>query len=110
MNDNGDSRLGAAADPAKVKKQAQKSEMLRHREIEDIFNVLATPSGRRFVWRYLTDCGIFKTSFTGNSETFYKEGQRSIGLKLLADVNEADPSAYLKMLDEARKVEEILNG
>lgn len=110
MSENGDSKLGAAADPAKVKKQESKANYLRRRELDDLFTVLSSAQGRRVIWRYLEFCGVFKTSFTGNSETFYREGQRNVGLKLLAEVNECDSSAYTKMLEESKKLEEILNA
>lgn len=56
--------------------------------------------GRSFVWRWLGKCGIYKTSYTGNSETFFLEGQRSIGLRLLADITRVDPNGYVLMIKE----------
>lgn len=35
--------------------------------------------------------GIFRTSMTGNSQTFFREGQRAIGLWLLNEIHEAAP-------------------
>ena len=68
-------------------------------------SILATKEGLRFMWRYLSECGIFKTSMTGSSQTFFLEGRRDIGLRLLTDVNEADPEAYFRMLSEDKKSE-----
>ena len=86
-----------AADPEQVKEAGIKEKFGRKQELNDMYNILTTPYGRRWVWRVMTDCGIFKTSFTGNSTTFFNEGRRDIGLRILADVMEANPDAYLKM-------------
>ena len=96
---------GTASDPAQVKEAAQKVKYGREQELNDVKAILATKEGLRFMWRYLTECGIFKTSMTGSSQTFFLEGRRDIGLRLLADVNEADPEAYFRMLSEDKKSE-----
>ena len=94
---------GNASDPAQVKEAAQKVKYGREQELNDVRTILATREGLRFMWRYLTECGIFKTSMTGSSQTFFLEGRRDVGLRLLADVNEADPEAYFRMLSEDKK-------
>lgn len=99
-----------AADPEQVNVAAQKSKSARERELNDMREILATPAGRRFIWRYMGDCGLFSLSFTGNSTTFFNEGMRNIGLKLLTDVTEARPEAYLEMALEAKKREEETNA
>lgn len=89
-----------AADEAQVKERKSKAKFKRSEELRDVREVLQTPCGRRFIWRYLVDCGVFRTSFTGNSHTYFNEGMRNVGLKLLADINEAAPEAYLQMIKE----------
>lgn len=96
-----------AADAEQVKEAEKKVKWTRERELEDIRFILQTSQGRRFVWRYLTLCGVFETSFTGSSETFFKEGQRNVGLKLLADINDAEAEAFVVMMREAKKQESI---
>ena len=94
---------GELDDPKKVKRKELEARLARRSELEDIAFVLSTPQGRRFYWRLLTRCGIFRSSYTGDNQTFYNEGERNIGLLLMAELNEADPDAYLKMLKESRK-------
>jgi hypothetical protein len=89
-----------AADPTQVKEQSQKEKRGREKELDDVKFILSHRQGRRFYFRYLEECGVFKTSFTGNSQTFFLEGQRNIGLKLLSDLNEAEPEAYIVMIKE----------
>lgn len=102
--------VGNAADKEQTEKADWKATDLRKRQLEDLRAVLEGSFGRRFVWRYLGLCGVFHSSFAVNAEqTAFNEGQRNIGLQLLADVNEADPDAYAKMLNE-KKAEEKRNG
>ena len=89
-----------ASDPKQVRKADVKKKDEERQELDDVKQLLNSPHGRRFVWRYLGICGVFRSSFTGNSETFFNEGQRNIGLQLLGDVNRANPEAYVTMLRE----------
>lgn len=79
----------------------------RHKKyLEDLSDVLRTTSGRRVVWTLLQHCGIYATSFTGNSGTFFNEGRRSVGLKLLRDT-QYHPELFLKMQAECSKLEDF---
>ena len=86
-----------AADEQQVSNAKQKEKLQRERELNDLRFILSTDQGRRTMWRYLELCGVYKSSFTGSSETFFLEGQRNIGLKIIADIMESDPEAYIKM-------------
>lgn len=66
----------------------------------DLNKIMTIPEGRRFLWYALGLGGVYTSSFTGNSETFYLEGRRSVSLNLIADLNEADPRHYIKLLQE----------
>lgn len=78
----------------------------REEEVQDVAMLLASRTGRRFVWRYLTLCGVFKTSFDNSgSVTAFNEGQRNIGLRLMADVNDAAPDSYQVMLRESKEID-----
>lgn len=48
--------------------------------------VMNTPEGQRLLRHIVGHCGIYNQSFTGNSETFFREGKRNIGLKILKEV------------------------
>lgn len=94
-----------AADENKVKADSNKSRMKQDQDVTDLCEILATVGGRRFVWRYLEACRVFSTSMTGNSYTYFNEGQRNIGLKLLSEVNSASPEALTIMMKEFKKGE-----
>jgi hypothetical protein len=88
---------------------AQKRE---HREqANDLLAVMGTPAGRRFVYRILEKSHMFQTSFTGNSQTFFREGERNIGLFLFNELMVECPELYVTAQNEHRKrVEEKTNG
>ena len=91
-----------AADPNSVKKQGQEEKRKRDLELADVKWLLSDARGRRFIWRYLNKGKVFEHCMTGNNTTFYNLGMRNIGLMILADVNEAHPEMYLKMMSEAK--------
>jgi hypothetical protein len=74
---------------------------LAERQHSDLRKVLGGPEGRRFVWRLMSEAGVFRSSFTGNSETFFREGKRNIGLMILGDVMVAQPDSFTVMQREA---------
>jgi hypothetical protein len=83
------------------KKLTDAQKRVHQKEIDDVRKILKTPEGRRYLWRMLGECGIFFNSFTPNSnQTAFNEGGRNIGLIILSDINEADPSAFAKMQNE----------
>jgi hypothetical protein len=91
------------ADKEQVKKAAQEEARIRQLQIDDVFFLLNHPQGRRFIWRYLGLCGVYRLSYTANSDTNFREGERNIGLKLMNDIMDANPDAYLQMINENKK-------
>jgi hypothetical protein len=72
----------------------------RRQEVDDLKWLMAHKQGRRFVTRLLEKAGIYRTSFTGNSETFFREGMRNVGLFVLSEVMEITPEQFALMLKE----------
>ena len=62
--------------------------------------LLSQPQGRRLLWSLIQQCGVDRISYTGNSETFWREGQRSIGVQLAADAKALAPDLYKQMVIE----------
>lgn len=88
-------------DPQELEK-LQEDEARRQHE-EDLKWLLADPRGRRLYWNLMSDCGVFRSSFTGNSATFFNEGRRDVGLKLLADLTDICPQMYVVMVQEQQE-------
>jgi len=84
-------------DPARNRK-ASAREDLRQRFIEA---ALSTRDGREWMYDKLSRCHIYHTSFVvGDAlSTAYQEGERNIGLLLLAEI---PPDVYALMLKEAK--------
>ena len=71
-------------------------------DAQDFKWVVSNKRGRRFVMALLERSGVFRSSFTGNSQTFFNEGQRNIGLSVLAMIHMHSPETYALMLSEQR--------
>lgn len=88
------------ADQRKAERVQERERDKRDRELEDTRLILSTKEGRRFFWRWISRCHVFETSFTGNNTTFFKEGERNVGIQMLADLNAAAPEQYAVMQKE----------
>lgn len=92
-------------DEKEVKKQKeaqQKFDREKKLRINDLRKVLSTPEGRRTIWNELSRAKVFAPSFSLDSIQMAKnEGERSIGIALLADVMEAKAEAFYTMYTEA---------
>ena len=84
-----------------VKKKKTKAQLRRLKENEWLKDILSRPGGRDFIWRLLTQCGVYDTSFTGDApHTFFNEGKRQIGLWVLTEIDEADNRSILLIHEE----------
>lgn len=95
---------GNAADEKQVKEAARKERDKREDEINDMKAVLATPEGRRVMYRILEHCGILKSIWTPSAEIHFRAGRQDAGLFLMSEIVQADDKAltgYLLMMKEA---------
>lgn len=73
----------------------------REKWLQDIRWVLSTPQGRRFYWGLMARCKAFKAEFVESTNlTYYRQGQRSVGVGMLDDLMDADAEKYLQMVQE----------
>lgn len=72
------------------------------RNITDLHMVLKTPPGRRLLWRLLQAAQVEHHGFVPGDPyaTAFHCGQRSIGLFLLGELQQACPSAYARLRGE----------
>lgn len=87
-----------AADDSELKDKAQRAQLRREQELEDIRIIAHTPSGLRFLKRLMNEGKVFTTTFTGNSQTFFFEGHRNLALKFLHDIVEASPESLTRLM------------
>lgn len=83
------------------RRQIEESERAAEQARADMEWVMGDERGRRFLWSLLGDAGLYSLSYTGNSETFFREGARNLGLKLQSRMIEAAPKLYLQAQSEA---------
>lgn len=79
---------------------AKREARYQRAQLKDITVLLQQPEFRRYVKRYLNICSVFKTTFTGSSETFFREGQRSIGTTIFGEVMQASPERFSEIMRE----------
>ena len=94
-------------DPKKVKEAGKREKILRHRESEDLKWVLSTRRGRRFYWRVLSRCGIYKSSFEPSAKIYFNEGERNIGLFLINELMTYCPEVHVQMIKEEKEEENV---
>lgn len=88
---------------AQARQSKQLKQFERAKEIEDFAWIMSDAKGRRFMWRLLEMAGVYRSSFTGNSTTFFNEGMRNVGLMLIGEIHAVAPDAYAQMLKENRR-------
>lgn len=73
----------------------------RDRQTADLRKVLAIVEGRRFVWRLLSESGVFRTSFNQNALNMaFNEGFRNSGLLILDEILKNVPATFTQMQRE----------
>lgn len=72
--------------------------------------ILSDRQGRLVVWDILEQCGVYRSTFTGNAHGTFLEGQRQIGLWMLAErIAAHSPRTFPQMQLEAAEFEERLS-
>lgn len=73
----------------------------RQDEIGDFKWLMSQKRGRRVVRRLLEFTGVNRSSFSSSgSQTFFNEGQRNVGLKMMSIINSDCVDEYVLMLKE----------
>lgn len=94
-------------DKSRQDKAEAKARREREKDLGDIRKVLSEPEGRRFYWRVLSKCGVFHSSWTGDTnQTLVNEGKRAVGIVFLDDLLEASPSTFAQMQREYKSKKE----
>lgn len=82
---------------------ADRQQIQRDKEMNDLRWVLSDPRGRRFIWRLIGWCKVFESIFDpSGSKAFYNSGRQDIGHRVQLEVCEADQNRYYEMMTEAK--------
>ena len=92
-----------ASDKPQVERAGRKQKNRREQELADIRAMLELREGRRFIWSRLEKCKVFASIWDPSAKIHFLEGRRDVGLQLMADVAEADETAFLVMMTEEQQ-------
>jgi len=85
-----------------AKREGERKKLAREQRAADVRAVLSTPEGRRYFWGTVDFvAGFFGLSMTGNNQTFFLEGKRSVGAELVREAQKVAPELYVRALTEA---------
>lgn len=83
------------------KRQArERAERIERAELADVAALMALPEFRRYAKRYLGLCNVFQTTFTGSSETFFREGKRAVGTTIFGEIMKVAPERFAQLMAE----------
>lgn len=92
-----------ANDPEQVNLRRRKAGRKAKEQRDFLADVMVRKEGREWVWSLLTVTHVFVSSAQPNDPytTYFREGERNIGLRILSDVMRAAPEMYVLMQEEA---------
>ena len=94
-----------ASDPVQVTIKARKAGRIAQDRRDYMARVMAEKEGRAWIHELLAASHVFRTSYVIGDPygTSFAEGERNIGLRILAAVMKAAPEQYATMIEEAKK-------
>lgn len=92
-----------AADRKSIRAAEKAASAVADRRAAVTRNIMSTVEGREWMWDVLSSCHVFGQTFVPGSPdiTAFSEGQRAVGLRLLADILNHCPDAYIEAQREA---------
>lgn len=93
---------GPLVDAERQKSQRERQEQIHRQRELDFQDVMATPAGRRFVWRIIDSVsGTFGASHTGDAlGGAHGEGRRSVGIAIMREAQRVASQQYIEMVRE----------
>jgi hypothetical protein len=102
---------GNAASAPQVRAADKQEKRRINHEVEEFRLLLENPGFRRYLWRLMGHCKVFETVFDGHgSKMAYNAGMQDVGHFILAEIQDARPTALIQMMEEAKQREEAAHG
>lgn len=90
-----------ASDPKQVGEKAKEAKAAQSARVNFLVSAMSTREGRLWIRDLLESTKVFQTSFSPESlKMAFNEGERNIGLRILADVMTSCPDRYIEMMKE----------
>lgn len=87
--------------PEHVQARNRKTKLSRREAAEDLKSVLASPSGRRWMWNHISGLGPFQTPFGPSPHlSYFAGGRQNVGLELIAEISRVSPDLFALMQKE----------
>lgn len=80
----------------------KKLELEAKQAIDDLVELMHLPAFRRYLWRYMQHCDVDGGGYIGNSETYYRQGRRDVGLRMSEEARFFAFDKWIQTLQEAR--------
>jgi len=91
------------SDPDYVAERGIQRKFDRKEELAVLRGFMSNPVARKLMYRWIRDCYLDTSCFTGNSKTFFNEGKREVALNIVRDLEESCPELYSEMKMEHKK-------
>lgn len=87
--------------PEHVQARNRKLKLSKREAAEDLKAILASPSGRRWLWSLIARLGPFRTPFGPDPHlSYFAGGRQNVGLELIAEITSVSPDLYALMQKE----------
>ena len=91
-----------AADTKAIRRAIKADKASTEQRLGVIASTMSNPAGRDYIYSVLERCHVFASTYSPSALAMaFAEGERNIGLQLLADVMSAAPEQYVFMMREA---------
>jgi hypothetical protein len=91
------------SDERHVRQRARSAKAHESTRAQVLRNLMASIDGREWMFELLELCHVYQTSFSPNALWMAKaEGERTVGLMLIGQIQVSCPEQYLQMMKEAK--------
>lgn len=81
----------------------ERVKLSRRQEVDDLKFIMSSKEGRRFIWRLLTHCGVYRSIWSNSAAIHYNSGMQDVGHFVQAEVIDAAEGSYLQMIKESKE-------
>ena len=83
------------------REEKNKQALLKKKNLEAAYKeVFASKAGEKVLNDIYSKANMWTTTFTGNSQTFFNEGKRDLGLYIMKRCNSADPNIMVNLMND----------